>query len=213
VHSSIALDIGATFLDDGRCQFLVWAPRAKRIELRLLPSLSSRGKQSAERIVAMEPLERGYYRTIADDVDPASCYVYRLEGENERPDPASRFQPEGVHGPSETQPRPATGWDDPSWVGLPLEQYILYELHVGTFTPEGTFDAIIPRLDELSDLGITAIELMPIAQFPATGTGDTTVSTPSLCRIPTEARKDCGGWSAHVIDGGWQSFSTSFITT
>ncbi len=166
VHSSAALDIGATFLDDGRCQFLVWAPRAKRIELRLLPSLSSRGKQSAERIVAMEPLERGYYRTIADDVDPGSCYVYRLEGENERPDPASRFQPEGVHGPSETQPRPATGWDDPSWVGLPLEQYILYELHVGTFTPEGTFDAIIPRLDELSNLGITAIELMPIAQFP-----------------------------------------------
>jgi maltooligosyltrehalose trehalohydrolase len=165
VHSNVALEIGATFLEDGRCQFLVWAPRAKSVELRLLPS-NSQGKQPGERIIAMKPLERGYYQTIAEDVDSGRRYVYRLNGGKERPDPASRFQPEGVHGPSQAIPRPTTTWDRLSWAGRPLDEYVLYELHVGIFTPEGTFDAIIPRLDELSDLGITAIELMPVAQFP-----------------------------------------------
>ncbi|HAZ31533.1 MAG TPA: malto-oligosyltrehalose trehalohydrolase, partial [Dehalococcoidia bacterium] len=79
--------------------------------------------------------------------------------------PASRFQPRGVHGPSQVIDSHFS-WQDQNWAGLPLEEYIVYELHVGAFTEEGTFDAIIPYLDELKDLGITALELMPVAQFP-----------------------------------------------
>ena len=83
----------------------------------------------------------------------------------EFPDPVSRYQPEGVHGPSEVVDS-AFPWTDRQWFGLPIEKYVIYELHVGTFTPEGTFEAVIPYLDELSSVGITAIEIMPVAQFP-----------------------------------------------
>jgi maltooligosyltrehalose trehalohydrolase len=93
----------------------------------------------------------------------ATCIVWTAR--TERADPASRFQPEGVHGPSEVVDS-GFAWTDQGWSGIPLEQYVLYELHVGTFTRHGTFDAIIPRIRELRDLGITAIELMPVAQFP-----------------------------------------------
>ena len=95
-------------------------------------------------------------------------YVYDLgaNGEKMRPDPASRFQPEGVHGPSEIAPQRGFRWTDGGWRGLPISEIVFYEVHVGTFTPEGTFEAIIPRLRELKDLGISAIELMPVAQFP-----------------------------------------------
>ena len=109
----------------------------------------------------------GYHSVMAEDVEPGDRYVYRLDDQRERPDPASRFQPEGVHGPSQVVD-PHFPWEDDQWSGLPLQDYILYELHVGTFTPEGTFGAIIPHLDELRELGITAVELMPVAQFPGT---------------------------------------------
>jgi maltooligosyltrehalose trehalohydrolase len=109
----------------------------------------------------------GYHSVMAEDVKPGDRYVYRLDDQRERPDPASRFQPEGVHGPSQVVD-PHFPWEDDQWSGLPLQDYILYELHVGTFTPEGTFEAIIPHLDELRELGITAVELMPVAQFPGT---------------------------------------------
>ncbi len=115
----------------------------------------------------MARAERGYFHGIVEDVAPGHRYLYRLDGQNERPDPASRFQPEDVHGPSEVID-PRFAWSDEHWRGLPLKDYILYELHVGTFTPEGTFDAIVPRLDDLAALGVTVIELMPIGQFPGT---------------------------------------------
>ena len=86
-------------------------------------------------------------------------------GTQERPDPASKFQPEGVHGPSQVID-PHFDWEEPHWSGIPLSHYVLYELHVGTFTAQGTFDAIVPHLDELKDLGITSVEIMPVAQFP-----------------------------------------------
>jgi len=101
---------------------------------------------------------------VLEDVPPGSLYLIRLDG-RERPDPASRFQPEGVHGPSQVVDL-HRDWQDAAWRGLPLSGYVFYELHVGTFTPEGTFDAVIPHLDELRDLGVTAIEIMPVAQFP-----------------------------------------------
>jgi maltooligosyltrehalose trehalohydrolase len=149
--------LGASLLEDGRCRFLVWAPLAHKVEVHLLAP--------RERLVPMESGERGYHHAAVNGVEPGSLYLYRLDENAERPDPASRFQPQGVHGPSQVV-SPHFEWEDVGWAGLPLQEYTIYELHVGTFTPEGTFDAVIPQLGELKDLGIMAIELMPVAQFP-----------------------------------------------
>jgi maltooligosyltrehalose trehalohydrolase len=108
----------------------------------------------------------GYYRAVIDGVAPGTKYMYRLDGSNERPDPASRYQPDGVHGPSAVVDTSAFAWTDRQWNGPALEASIFYELHVGTYTPEGTFRALQSRLRQLKDLGVTTIELMPIAQFP-----------------------------------------------
>jgi maltooligosyltrehalose trehalohydrolase len=148
--------VGATDLGRGRCRFEVWAPLADRVEVHVVAP--------RERVVALQPGARGYHSGVVEAVEPGSRYFYRLNGK-ERPDPASRYQPEGVHGPSEVVARDFE-WHDAGWFGLALREYIIYELHVGTFTAEGTFDAVIPRLDQLKDLGITAVELMPVAQFP-----------------------------------------------
>jgi maltooligosyltrehalose trehalohydrolase len=113
----------------------------------------------------MEAIGCGYFRAIVDDVAPGALYRYRIDGQKERPDPASRFQPQGVHGPSQVADH-RFAWNDTGWCGIPLETYVLYELHVGTFTPQGAFDAIIPRIATLKELGVTAIEVMPVAQFP-----------------------------------------------
>lgn len=154
--------LGATYYRDGRCRFLVWAPLAERVEVRQL--------SPQERIVPLESLPQGYHRAVLTDFDPSGRYVYRLHKNStkepiERSDPASRFQPDGVHGPSQVVDM-EFDWEDADWHGLPLSQYIIYELHVGTFTSAGTFEAVIAHLDELKDIGITAVELMPVAQFP-----------------------------------------------
>jgi maltooligosyltrehalose trehalohydrolase len=149
--------LGAVYLGDGRCRFTVWAPFTDKVEVKLV--------RPEERIVALERKERGYHQTVIAGVDPSSLYLYRLDGHKERPDPASRFQPRGVHGCSQIVD-PHFAWQDEPWCGLAWQEWVIYELHVGTFTPEGTFAAIIPRLPELKDLGITAIEIMPVAQFP-----------------------------------------------
>src|SRR5262249_19122753 len=93
-------------------------------------------------------------------------YKYRLDATRYRPDPASRFQPEGVHGPSVVVDPNRFVWTDQEFAGHALDELAFYELHVGTFTPPGTFEAIIPHLARLVELGITAVELMPIAEFP-----------------------------------------------
>jgi len=120
----------------------------------------------AERIVPLtKEDERGYWSAVVDDVWPGALYRFRLDGEQERPDPASQSQPDGVHGPSQVVDT-NFDWNDTNWQGVPLDQHVFYELHVGTFTQEGTFDAIIPHLTALRELGVTSIELMPVAQFP-----------------------------------------------
>jgi maltooligosyltrehalose trehalohydrolase len=155
--------LGAAYLGEGRCRFVVWAPLAEAVDLRMI--------SPHEYIARMENIGKGYHRIVLPNVDPAAHYIYRLHANQmpasvkERPDPASRYQPQGVHGPSEVV-SPDFQWEDKNWYGLPLSQYIIYELHVGTFTPQGTFDAIIPHLDRFFDMGITALELMPVAQFP-----------------------------------------------
>jgi maltooligosyltrehalose trehalohydrolase len=113
----------------------------------------------------MQPTERGYFQTSVDGLASGSLYLYCLDSGQQRPDPASRCQAEGVHGPSQIVDL-HFDWQDQSWNGLPLDAYLIYELHVGTFTAEGALDAVISHLDALRELGITAIELMPIAQFP-----------------------------------------------
>jgi len=113
----------------------------------------------------MEQIGRGYHEALVTDVEPGERYFFRLPQDKDRPDPASRLQPDGVHGPSQVVPR-EFAWRDEGWQGLPIENYIIYELHVGLFTAAGTFAALISQLDYLVELGITALELMPVAQFP-----------------------------------------------
>jgi len=149
--------LGATYLGNGRCQFIVWAPVIQKVEVHIV--------SPKELIVPLARGARGYHQAIVEGVEPGCLYFCRLDPERERPDPASRFQPRGVHGPSQVVDHHFP-WEDQDWPGLPLEEYVIYELHVGAFTEEGTFHAIIPYLDELKDLGITAVELMPVGQFP-----------------------------------------------
>jgi maltooligosyltrehalose trehalohydrolase len=149
--------LGATYLGNGRCRLLVWAPFADKVEVHLTAP--------DERVLPLEKDGKGYHHTIAENVTPGNLYFYRLNGKTERPDPASRFQPQGVHGLSQVVDSNFS-WRDEGWTGLPLEDYIIYELHTGTFTAEGTFTAIIPHLNMLRELGITALEFMPVAQFP-----------------------------------------------
>lgn len=156
-HPNYPPTLGARYLGEGKCRFRVWAPKVDRVELQLVAP--------AERLLPMEPHEDGYYELLVDDVPPGAEYFYRLDNDRDRPDPASRFQPHGVHQASAVV-APQFDWTDRHWRGTPLHQYITYELHVGTYTPAGTFDALIAHLDELKDLGITAVELMPVAQFP-----------------------------------------------
>lgn len=149
---------GAIPLGDGSWRFCVWAPKRESVLLHVLGD--------GEQVARMEKDQRGYHRATVGSLATGDRYLYRLDDGNERPDPASRFQPEGVHGPSELVDLGAFQWSDSNWKGRPLRTSIFYELHVGTYTPEGTFDAVAKRLPELVDLGVTTIELMPVAQFP-----------------------------------------------
>lgn len=150
--------IGALYLGKQRCEFTVWAPEANRVELKIV--------SPPERILPMVKDAKGYWKTIVDGVTHGTAYLYRIDGEKERPDPASSFQPDGVHAPSRVIDHNAFPWDDACWRGIALAETVIYEIHVGTFTPEGRFDAVIPRLSQLKELGINALELMPVMDFP-----------------------------------------------
>lgn len=151
------MKIGADYLGDGRCEFSVLAPNLESVAVQIV--------SPQERLLPMQKDEWGYWKTTAEGVEPGTLYFYQLNGDN-RPDPASHFQPKDVHEASEVVDHSQMQWSDANWSGIPLEEMIIYELHVGTFTPEGTFEAIIPRLNDLKELGVNAIEIMPVAQFP-----------------------------------------------
>lgn len=152
---------GALGLTDDTVHWRVWAPRAERVDLVLITD-----NERCAHAMACE--ERGYFSHHAAHIADGQRYAYCLNGGPERPDPASRWQPDGVHRASAIL-RPAHFvWSDNAWTGLSRADLVLYELHVGTFTPGGTFEAIIPRLSALRALGVTALELMPVAQFPGT---------------------------------------------
>lgn len=151
--------LGAIPLGGGRTSFRVWAPRAERVRLHLLAD------GGAERGLDLQREPRGYWRLVVEDAPPGTRYRLRLDDGPELPDPASRAQPLGVHGPSAVVPRDFP-WTDAGWRGPRLEEYVFYELHVGTFSAAATFDAVVPQLDRLRALGITCVEVMPVGQFP-----------------------------------------------
>ena len=147
--------LGALPGKDGT-HFCVWAPKVERVELLL----------EEGRALTLERSSEGYASVFVPGLGAKARYRYRLDGRGPFPDPASRRQPEGVHGPSEVVDPTAYAWSDGAWAGLALEDLVLYELHVGTFTEEGTFAAAEGRLPALAELGVTAVELMPVADFP-----------------------------------------------
>jgi maltooligosyltrehalose trehalohydrolase len=149
--------LGINFGSDGQADVLLWAPKAKHVALYLPHLLHT---------IPLQEQPLGYWQIRSPEVSPGDRYYFLLDGELQRPDPASLSQPEGVHGPSRAVDLPAYAWQDQHWHNHPLDDYILYELHTGTFTPEGTFAALEQKLDYLVELGITAVELMPVGQFP-----------------------------------------------
>jgi maltooligosyltrehalose trehalohydrolase len=148
--------LGATVLGDGRTRFALWAPRALRAAVDL----------GGGRVVAMEAQGTGYHVGVAEDCAPGTRYRFVLDGGEPRPDPASRFQPEGIFGPSEVVDLGAHRWADAGFQPRPLADQVISECHVGTLTPAGTFDGCVSVLDRLVEVGITAIELMPVSEFP-----------------------------------------------
>jgi len=153
------LDIGAEVTGQGNTRFRVWAPRVRTVALRMIS-----GKKTGT--IPLDEEGDGFFSGIIEDVGDCDRYLYLLDGGPERPDPASRYQPEGVHGVSQVVDPKLFQWHDQGWTGIPIQEYVIYELHVGTFTDDGTFEAVIPLLGYLKELGITAVELMPVAQFP-----------------------------------------------
>lgn len=150
------MPFGTDLLDDGRVRFRLWAPAAERVTLCLA--------DGAE--LEMAPSPDGWFGLITELATEGTRYRYRIDGGMEVPDPASRFQPEDVHGPSAVVDPAAFPWQDRQWLGRPWHEAVFYEVHVGSFSPEGTYAGVQARLDELQDLGITALELMPLSDFP-----------------------------------------------
>jgi maltooligosyltrehalose trehalohydrolase len=142
-------------LKDDKAEVNIWAPLAREVSLIVNSSKEIQLAQSGE----------GYWSALVEKLREGDSYQFRIDGKD-YPDPASLSQPTGVHGPSAIIDLNAFQWTDTAWINLPLQDYIIYELHVGTFTPGGSFEAIEAKLDYLVQLGITAIEIMPVAQFP-----------------------------------------------
>jgi maltooligosyltrehalose trehalohydrolase len=155
------LPIGAELLDDG-VDFCVWAPAATSVEV-LLDT-----EEGARCVGKLDPEEEGgYFSAQIADINVGSRYWFRLDGEEPLcPDPASRFQPDGPHGPSEVVDPSLFAWTDGTWAGVRLEGQVIYEMHVGTFTVPGTWAAATAELPELARLGVTVLEVMPVADFP-----------------------------------------------
>jgi maltooligosyltrehalose trehalohydrolase len=155
---SHSMPFGVELQEDGSTRFRLWAPKAQRVDLCL-------ENPDRERI-ALVKLDGGWFELMTRAATSGSLYRFQIDDGTKVPDPASRFQPSDVHGPSQVIDPRTFDWNDNSWRGRPWEEAVIYELHVGAFTPEGTFTAVAEKLEYLHDLGITAIELMPVGDFP-----------------------------------------------
>ncbi|HEY5512400.1 MAG TPA: malto-oligosyltrehalose trehalohydrolase [Geomonas sp.] len=151
-------DLGANVVKGVGTRFRVWAPKAQRVSVHI-----ASGKAAGTYLLQQEI--KGYYSGTIPGVADGDRYFYQPDDGPVRPDPVSRFQPDGVHEASQVVDPRLFAWHDDGWGGIALERYVIYELHVGTFTRPGTFEAVIPFLDYLVALGITAVELMPVSQF------------------------------------------------
>ena len=150
--------IGADVVGEAGAHFRVWAPDCSRVEVVLEVGGAARALMSEG---------NGYYAGMVDQAGPGALYRYRLDGAGPLyPDPASRFQPEGPHGPSQIVDPGAFSWTDHEWRGVTREGQVIYEMHIGTFTKEGTWQAAARELPELASLGVTLLEVMPVADFP-----------------------------------------------
>jgi maltooligosyltrehalose trehalohydrolase len=155
--------IGAECLADGGVHFRVWAPRPKRVEVVLRANASS----ADEEVIELTPEENGYYSGLAPQAKAGMQYGFRLNGDARLlPDPASRYQPDGPAGLSQIVDPRQFAWTDQQWKGRGATGQVLYEMHIGTFTQEGSWTAAARELPELARLGITTIEVMPVAEFP-----------------------------------------------
>lgn len=159
------LPIGAEVFPDAGVHFRVWAPSCKTVEV-VLESGNGKGPFPHPLPIALAPEDNGYFSGIVTEVETGLLYSLMLDGKGPFADPASRFQPQGPHGPSKVIDPQAFPWRDAEWKGVSPEGQVIYEMHVGTFTAEGTWKAATRALKVLSDLGITVIELMPVADFP-----------------------------------------------
>jgi maltooligosyltrehalose trehalohydrolase len=151
-----SMPFGAEVGSDGSVRFRLWAPKAKRVDVCI---------ENPEKIFPLAPKDGGWFELRSNEAAPGTQYRFRIDGGIKVPDPASRFQPHDVNGPSEVVDPRAFDWQDESWCGRPWEEAVIYELHIGAFSPEGTFGGLEQKLDYLCDLGVTGIELMPIADF------------------------------------------------
>jgi malto-oligosyltrehalose trehalohydrolase len=150
------MPFGTEILTDGRVRFRLWAPSHPEIGLEL----------DDAQPVPMQPADQGWHELVTDRAHPGTRYRFILPDGLRVPDPASRHQPDDVHGPSEVIDPSTHAWRDAGWRGRRWEEAVLYELHIGAFTPEGTFRAAIDKLDHLVSLGITALQIMPVSDFP-----------------------------------------------
>jgi 1,4-alpha-glucan branching enzyme/maltooligosyltrehalose trehalohydrolase len=153
------MPFGTEVLEEDMTRFRIWAPAARHVHVCL-------ESDAATAPISMERLGEGWFEALVAEAVPGTRYRFMIDSESRVPDPASRCQPEDVHGPSEVIDPRAFEWSDDDWRGRSWEEAVFYELHVGTFTPAGGFAAVTERLDYLSDLGVTAVELMPVADTP-----------------------------------------------
>ncbi|MBF0254851.1 MAG: malto-oligosyltrehalose trehalohydrolase, partial [Candidatus Omnitrophica bacterium] len=151
--------LGAQFLPGKGVSFEVWAPKADKVEVRL-------ARRNRKITRALKKMSGGSFELLIPEARVGDRYTFRLNGDAEFPDPASRFQPLGVHGPSQVVDPGSWRWSDTSWKGVWLRDCVFYEMHVGTFTSEGTFEAAVKRLSHLARLGVGCVEVMPVAEFP-----------------------------------------------
>jgi maltooligosyltrehalose trehalohydrolase len=226
------LPIGAELQPDGATHFRVWAPGHRKLELVLEASAEPGGSQlrGGKSRLEMQPEADGYFALLAPGVPAGTRYRYRIDGAGPYPDPASRYQPEGPEGPSQVIDPGSFAWSDGDWPGVHLPGQVLYEMHVGTFTTEGTWRAAASQLAELAELGVTLLEIMPVADWPGDfGWGYDGVNLFAPMRLygkPDDFRALVDRAHAlgigvlldvvynHVGTGGctWQQFSSAYFT-
>jgi malto-oligosyltrehalose trehalohydrolase len=152
--SPFAMPFGAELFPGGGVRFRLWAPGAGGVEVVL-----------EKKALPLEKREGGWFERVVAEARAGTLYKYRIDGKHEVPDPASRFQPKDVSGPSEVVDPEAFRWNEGGWQGRPWQEAVIYEVHVGTFSSKGSYRGVVEKIDYLRELGITAIELMPLADF------------------------------------------------